>query len=72
MTFLPYNRHSTDEGRIKCPNMIVCKCMNAIHVYGVGGLSGRHILWVPTEEVHHGGESRFGKNSAPGIRWWIV
>ena len=26
-------------------------------------MSGRHLLSVPTEEVHHGGESRFGKNS---------
>ena len=56
VTFLSYNRHSAVEGRVKCPNIIVWKCINAMHVQGVGGLSGRHLLSVPTEEVHHGGD----------------
>ena len=41
VTFLSYNRHSAVEDRIKCPNMIVWKCSNAIRVFRLDSLSVR-------------------------------
>ena len=80
VTFLSYNRHSAVEGRVKCPIIIVWKCIKAMHVQGVGGLSGRHLLSVLTDEVHpvhHGGDGSIRekfycvKNNRCNVQIWV-